>query len=71
MDLMTSTVIEQINNLLKKANYETFLLESFATTKSKFCFDLIVKKDDQIFSVKVFPNIDNLNPDLISDIKSL
>lgn len=68
---MTSTVIEQINNLLKKANYETFLLGSFATTKSKFCFDLIVKKDDQIFSVKVFPNIDNLNPDLVSDIKSL
>ena len=53
---MTSTVIEQINNLLKKANYETFLLGSFATTKSKFCFDLIVKKDDQIFSVKVFRN---------------
>jgi putative transcriptional regulator len=68
---MTSTVIEQINNLLKKANYETFSLGSFGTTKSKFCFDLLVKKDDLIFSVKVFPNIDNLNPDIVRDIKSL
>ncbi|MFW9943157.1 MAG: helix-turn-helix domain-containing protein [Candidatus Thorarchaeota archaeon] len=68
---MISTVIEQINNLLRKANYETFLLGNFATTKSKFCFDLLVKKDDLIFSVKVFPNIDNLNRDLVRDIKSL
>ncbi|MFX0030559.1 MAG: helix-turn-helix domain-containing protein [Candidatus Hermodarchaeota archaeon] len=68
---MTGTVIEQINNLLKKANYETFSLGSFSTTKSKFCFDLLVKKDDLVFSVKVFPNIDNLNPDIVRDIKSL
>ncbi len=68
---MISSVIEQINNLLRKANYETFLLGNFATTKSKFCFDLLVKKDDIIFSVKVFPNIDNLNQDVVRDIKSL
>ncbi|MFX0083120.1 MAG: helix-turn-helix domain-containing protein [Candidatus Hodarchaeota archaeon] len=68
---MTSTVIEQINNLLKKANYETFSLGSFASAKNKFCFDLLVKKDDLVFSVKVFPNIDNLNPDIVRDIKSL
>ena len=68
---MTGTVIEQINSLLKKANYETFSLGRFSTTKSKFCFDLLVKKDDVIFSVKVFPNIDNLNPDIVNDIKSL
>ncbi|MFX1487581.1 MAG: helix-turn-helix domain-containing protein [Promethearchaeota archaeon] len=68
---MTITVIERINNLLRKANYETLLLGDFATKKSKFCFDLLVKKDNLIFSVKVFPNIDNVNPDLIRDIKSL
>ena len=39
--------------------------------KSKFCFDLLVKRDDLVFSVKVFPNIDNLNQDLVRDIKSL
>lgn len=67
---MTDTVIEKINNLLKKANFETFVLGNFATKKSKFCFDLLVKKDDSVFSVKVFRNIDNINPDIIQDIKS-
>ncbi|MHA2087403.1 MAG: helix-turn-helix domain-containing protein, partial [Promethearchaeota archaeon] len=68
---MINTVIEKINTLLKKANFETFLLGNFATKKSKFCFDLLGKKDNAVFSVKVFPNIDNLNPDIIQDIKSL
>jgi len=67
---MTNAVIEKINNLLKKANFETFILGNFATKKSKFCFDLLVKKDDSVFSVKVFPNIDNLNSAIIQDIKS-
>ena len=67
---MTNTVLEKINNLLRKANFETFILGNFATKKSKFCFDLLVKKDDSVFSVKVFPNIDNLNPAIIQDIKS-
>ena len=67
---MINAVIEKINNLLKKANFETCVLSNFATKKSKFCFDLLVKKDDAVFSVKVFPNIDNLNPALIQDIKS-
>jgi putative transcriptional regulator len=68
---MTITVIEKINRLLKGANFETFCLGNFEPKKSKFCFDLLVKKDDLVFSVKIFPNIDNLNPDLINDIKSL
>lgn len=68
---MTEKILERINVLLKKANYETLVLGNFATKKNKFCFDLLVKKADQIFSVKIFPNIDNLNPDIIRDIKSL
>jgi putative transcriptional regulator len=68
---MSSTIIQKIDNLLRRAKYETFYLGSFLSNKSKFCFDLLVKKDDSIFSVKVFPNIDNLNPTLIRDIKSL
>ncbi|MHA2182170.1 MAG: helix-turn-helix domain-containing protein [Promethearchaeota archaeon] len=67
---MTDTVIEKINNLLRKANFETFALSNFGAKKNKFCFDLLVKKDDAVFSVKVFPNIDNLNPTLIQDLKS-
>jgi predicted transcriptional regulator len=67
---MTEAVIEKIKNLLEKANFETFVLGNFASKKSKFCFDLLVKKDDSVFSVKVFSNIDNLNPAIIQDIKS-
>lgn len=65
-----TNLLEKINNLLKKANFETFILGNFATKKSKFCFDLLVKKGDSVFSVKVFPNIDNLNSAIIQDIKS-
>ena len=67
---MINETIERINFLLKKAKFETFKLESYST-KNKFCFDLLVKIDDLIFSVKVFSNIDNLNPDIVNDIKSL
>ena len=68
---MTNTILEKINDLLKRANFETFVLGNFATKKSKFCFDLLAKKDKIIFSVKIFNNIDNLNPNIIRDIKSL
>ena len=68
---MTDSLIHKINELLRKANFETFALENFSNRRTKFCFDLLVKKDDSIFSVKVFPNIDNINPEVINDIKSL
>lgn len=65
------SIIQSINILLKKANFETFVLDKFSSKKNKFCFDLLAKKNNTIFSVKIFPNIDNLNPDLVNDIKSL
>ena len=69
---MTGTILERIDTLLKNANFETFILDNFtANKKNKFCFDLLVKKNDTIFSVKIFPNIDNLNADVINDIKTL
>ncbi len=68
---MTGTILERIDNLLTKNNYETFLLDNFTDKKNKFCFDLLVKKNDNIFSVKIFKNIDNLSADIIDDIKSL
>ena len=64
-------IIQRIDGLLKKANYETLALGNFAINKIKFCFDLLVKKEDLVFSVKIFPNIDNLNESVIHDIKSL
>ncbi len=68
---MIEKILQRIDVLLKKANYETLALGNFAAKKSKFCFDLLVKKDDLVFSVKIFSNIDNLNPNIIRDIKSL
>ena len=68
---MIENILERINFLLKKANYETLALGNFAPKKNKFCFDLLVRKDVLIFSVKIFPNIDNINPNIIRDIKSL
>ena len=68
---MTGIILERIDNLLTKNNYETFLLDSHTRCCATFCFDLLVKKNDNIFSVKIFTNIDNLSPDIIDDIKSL
>jgi putative transcriptional regulator len=69
--LTVDKIIHGIESLLKQANYETLALGNFLYTKSKFCFDLLAKKEDFLFSVKIFSNIDNLNQDIIRDIKSL
>jgi len=68
---MIEKALERIDLVLKNANYETLVLGNFTIKKNKFCFDLLVKKDDLIFSIKIIPNIDNLNSDIIRDIKSL
>ncbi|TFG03888.1 MAG: helix-turn-helix domain-containing protein [Promethearchaeota archaeon] len=68
---MIEKVLERINLLLKKANFETLSLDNFSNKITKFCFDILVKKQDSIFSIKVFPNIDNLNQDVLRDMKSL
>ncbi|MFW9987848.1 MAG: helix-turn-helix domain-containing protein [Candidatus Odinarchaeota archaeon] len=68
---MIEEIIEKLNVLLQKANYETLALGNYAEKKNKFCFDLLVKKNDLVFSVKVIPNIDNLNPNVVRDIKCL
>ncbi|MFW9929161.1 MAG: helix-turn-helix domain-containing protein [Candidatus Thorarchaeota archaeon] len=68
---MIEKILERINLLLKQANFETLSLDNFSTKKTKFCFDILVKKQDIIFSIKVFPNIDNLNQDVLHDLKSL
>jgi len=68
---MNSTILEKIDDLLKKANFETFILDNYCNKKNKFCFDLLVKKNDLIFSVKVFSNIDNISTEIVNDIKSL
>lgn len=68
---MIDLILQEISILLRKANYETFALDNFTSKKNKFCFDILAKKDDLVFSLKLFPNIDNINSDIINDIKSL
>jgi predicted transcriptional regulator len=64
---MIEKTIQYIDTLLKKANYETLVFDK----QAKFCFDLLVKKENSILLVKIFPNIDNLNKDVIEGIKTL
>ena len=68
---MTETILNKINEILKKADFETLFLDEYSNKKSKFCFDILVKKEDSIFSVKLISNIDNISPEIIDDIKSL
>ncbi len=65
---MIESVIQQVNFLLQKNSYETFV---FKFKKKKFCFDIIVRKDKITFVVKVIPNIDNLSSDLVKGIKTI
>ena len=66
---ITNNIIVQINKILKEAKFETFCFDF--SSKNKFCYDLLVKKDNNVFLIKVFPNIDNINEDIIKGIKSL
>lgn len=68
---MNSKIIDKAASILKGANFEIFVLDNISNKKNKFCFDILVKKENLVFSVKVFPNIDNLNPGIINDVKSL
>jgi putative transcriptional regulator len=64
----TEKVINKVNKLLKEANFETFV---FKSPSCDYCYDLIVKKHETVFIVKIIPNIDNLADSLIESIKSL
>jgi len=68
---MSDTILRKIDEVLKKADFETLLLDKFYNKKNNFCFDILVKKENSIFSVKIFPNIDNISSEIINDIKSL
>jgi len=66
---MIENVKKKLDSLFKEANFETFFFDSNLNKRNKYCFDLLVKKEDSIFLVKVFPNIDNLNKDIVKAIK--
>ncbi|MHA1344424.1 MAG: helix-turn-helix domain-containing protein, partial [Promethearchaeota archaeon] len=66
---MIQNVIQKIDEILNKAKFKRLTFRF--NKRSKYCFDFIVKKKGAVFLIKVFPNIDNLNQDIIKDIKSL
>jgi len=66
--LVVENIVQKIDSLLKKNKYETFYTSE---EKNKYCFDLLVKKENTILLVKVFSNIDNLNENVINGIKSM
>ncbi len=63
-------IIQRINQLLIEAKFETFVFD-FQSHINKYCYDLIVKKNDTVFIIKVVQNIDNINEDIINGIKTL
>lgn len=68
--LTIDNIIQRIDSLLREAHFETFRFEK-SSKRNKFCFDILVKKDNIVFLVKVFQNIDNLNESVIENIKTL
>jgi putative transcriptional regulator len=67
---MAEKIIQRINGLLKRNGFQTFVFDS-PSKKNLFCFDLIVKKDDLVFIVKTFSNIDNIDNEMINGLKTL
>ncbi|MEJ2248318.1 MAG: helix-turn-helix domain-containing protein [Candidatus Lokiarchaeota archaeon] len=67
---MTDKIIQRINKLLIESGYQTFVFDS-ESQRALFCFDLIVKKDDLVFIVKIFSNIDNIDNEMIEGLKTL
>ncbi|MBY8982748.1 MAG: helix-turn-helix domain-containing protein [Candidatus Lokiarchaeota archaeon] len=63
-------IIQRINQLLKEAKFETFAFD-FPSHINKYCYDLIVKSNDIVFIIKIFPDIDSINEDIIKGIKIL
>ncbi|MHA1150218.1 MAG: helix-turn-helix domain-containing protein [Promethearchaeota archaeon] len=68
---MIKQAIQKVDQMFKRANYETMNFVSMGAKKPKFCFDLLAKKGDNFYCIKIFSNIDNLNEKIIKEIKAL
>lgn len=63
-------ILDRIEKLLKNANFEIFSF-NFSSKRQNYCYDFIVKKNDLVFIVKAFSNIDNVDSDMLNGIKLL
>lgn len=68
---MIEDIKTHITDLFREADFETLYLDNSAESSFRYCFDALVKRDNKIFLVKVFKNIDNLNDSVMEGIKNL
>jgi len=68
---MINNILQGLESLFKKNNYEVLAFHNLLNKKNKFFLDFIVKKYNLLYLVKVFPNIDNVNESVIENIKHL
>ncbi len=71
MEIMVDNILQGLESLFKKNNYEILTFHDILNKKTKFCVDFLIKKNNLIYLVKVFPNIDNLNESVIENLKNL
>ncbi|MGQ4875175.1 MAG: helix-turn-helix domain-containing protein [Promethearchaeia archaeon] len=69
--MIVENMLQTIEGLFRRANYEIMSFYKVGSKKNKFCFDLLAKKDDKLYTVKLFSNIDNVNDEMIKEIKIL
>ena len=58
--------LKKLDSLLKNSGFYTYSLKS---TGEKFCFDLLAKRDDMLFVIKILSNIDNISEDIFEEMK--
>ncbi|MCS7121069.1 MAG: transcriptional regulator [Archaeoglobaceae archaeon] len=64
---MQLLLLESISRILRKADFDFVMLTE---TKSR-CFDLVARKKDELYLIKVLYNVDSLKPDVADELKKL
>ncbi len=64
---MQAAILESVIRILAKAGY---VFADLVETKPR-CFDIVARKDDVIFIIKVLYNVDSLKPEVAEELKKL
>ncbi|MHA1763788.1 MAG: helix-turn-helix domain-containing protein, partial [Promethearchaeota archaeon] len=69
---MIDKELVRVEQVLHASGYETFNVKIYGK-RNKLCYDILVKHKTShlIFLVKFFTNIDNINMDMVNDIKAM
>ena len=65
---MLVNLLQGLETLFKKNNYEVIAFHSLLNKKNKFNLDFIAKKNNLVYLVKLFSNIDNISEAVIKNI---